>query len=253
MLDIGLVRARFPGRLFEWRDRVESTMPIAARLAATGAPHGTVAGAEEQTAGQGRHGRSWHSEPGSGLYVSVVLQLRGGVGAFPGLTLAVGLAAQEAILQSCGVRCDLRWPNDVMVNEKKCAGILLSLDGTTAVAGIGINVNHTGFPPDIADLATSLRLAVGRELSREALLIELLESIDRYCDLIEHAGMEPVLRLFGQMSSYATGRRVIVDRPGGPVEGVTGGLDEHGFLRLLTGDGKVERIVAGGVRPAAAR
>lgn len=251
--DAEAVRVRFPGRVILWFDSVGSTMPLAARLAAEGAAHGTVVGAEEQTAGQGRLGRSWYSEPGNGLYVSIVLRAAHAAGAFPGLTLAAGLAAQEAILRACGLHCDLRWPNDILIGDKKCAGILLSIEGGAAIAGIGINVNHSCFPPEIAHLATSLRLAGGREFSREKLLVELLESVDFYCEMIGREGIEPVLRLFTQMSSYARGRRVVVETPSGIVEGITEGLDAQGFLRVRTDNGRLERIMAGGVRPAALR
>jgi BirA family biotin operon repressor/biotin-[acetyl-CoA-carboxylase] ligase len=252
-LDVEAVRARFPGRVIQWFDSVPSTMPLTAKLAAEGAAHGTVVGAEEQTAGQGRLGRSWHSEAGRGLYVSIVLRSAQAAGAFPGLTLAVGLATQEAILRSCGVHCDLRWPNDILIGEKKCAGILLNREGAAAIAGIGINVNHKSFPPEIAPLATSLRLAAGHEFSREKLLVELLDSVEAYCEMIDRDGIEPILRLFTQMSTYASGRRVVVETPSGVVEGITEGLDPQGFLRVRTDNGRVERIMAGGVRPAVFR
>ncbi|MDQ2900041.1 MAG: biotin--[acetyl-CoA-carboxylase] ligase, partial [Acidobacteriota bacterium] len=153
-------------------DRVGSTMVEAARLAAEGCPPGTVVVADEQTAGQGRHGHSWHSEPGSGLYVSIVLD------AFvdPVLTLALGLATGEAIARETDIRCDLRWPNDVMIGGKKVAGILVQLVGATAIAGIGINVNHQAFPAELSREATSLSIETGRRHDREELLAELLRS-----------------------------------------------------------------------------
>ncbi len=100
----------------------------AGRLAAAGAPSGTVLGAEEQTAGYGRHGRSWHSEPGSGLYVSIILRRHFAPATLPVVTLALGLAAHEAIHKSTDLACDLRWPNDVLIQSKKCAGILTQID-----------------------------------------------------------------------------------------------------------------------------
>jgi len=241
--DVERVRARFPGREIVWRATTTSTMEDAAGLTAPG----SVAVADEQTAGQGRFGRRWHSERASGLYVSVVLEPRG---VTPALTLALGVAAGEAITAATGVACDLRWPNDVLIGGRKCAGILVQLHGDAAVAGIGINVNHSGFPAGIADLATSLRIATGREQSREQLLIELLDSVDRHLELLEYRGPGAVLDLFAAASSYVLGRRVAVDLGGEVLRGATDGLDPAGFLWLRCEDGSRRLILSGGVRPA---
>ena len=141
---------------------VESTMTKAAELAELGAAAGTVIVADAQTAGQGRLGRSWHSEPGAGLYLTEILRPELGPENLPLVTLTLGLATAEAIASVSGVACDLRWPNDVLIGSRKCAGILAQLQDDVLLAGIGINVNHMEFPPDIAHLATSLRLATGR-------------------------------------------------------------------------------------------
>lgn len=225
-------------------DRVGSTMVEAARLAAEGCPPGTVVVADEQTAGQGRHGHSWHSEPGSGLYVSIVLD------AFvdPVLTLALGLATGEAIARETDIRCDLRWPNDVMIGGKKVAGILVQLVGATAIAGIGINVNHQAFPAELSREATSLSIEAGRRHDREELLAELLRSVESFRGMLREGGKTSILRQFSQASSYAKGKRVTVRMGGRVVEGVTAGLDDSGFLRLRRDNGTVELIVAGSVR-----
>lgn len=215
-----------------WLDRCDSTMIQAARLAGEGAPHFTVVGADEQTAGQGRLGRSWHSEPGAGLYVSIILRLpQAGL-----LTMALGLATSEAI----GAPCDLRWPNDVMVGRKKCAGILVTTEHGAFICGIGINLNHTWFPPEIAEIATSLRIETGREQSRKVILDKLLAAVERWI-AVDRA---TVLETFTQRSSWVRGKRVVVEG----VHGVTDGLDEDGFLWLRLQDGTRHRILAGGVR-----
>jgi BirA family biotin operon repressor/biotin-[acetyl-CoA-carboxylase] ligase len=218
-------------------------MAEAARLAAEGAPHGTVVGADEQTAGQGRMGRRWHSEAGSGLYVSIVLRPKD-AGA---LTLALGLAVRDAIQAAAGVTCDLRWPNDVLIDEKKCAGILVNFESGAHIAGIGINVNHASFPPELAELATSLRIATGRAHSRELLLAALLEAVDRWLE----RSREDVLDAFARASSYVRGRRVVVEQGGVAIHGVTDGLDPDGHLLVLRPDGSRAAVLAGGVRPAA--
>lgn len=224
-------------------------MTEASRLAASGCEFGSVAGAEEQTAGQGRYGRAWHSEAGSGLYVSIVLPKPEHPSVVPMVTLALGLAAVEAILKATDLACDLRWPNDLLLESKKCGGILTQLEGPAIIAGIGINVNQSEFPPELSPLATSLRIASGRQHSRERLLVELLPSIDNFCALLDSEGREPILRMFSCASSYVYGRRVEVDLGESVLHGTTAGLNESGFLILRGDDGSENVIVAGGVRP----
>lgn len=249
-LDIERVRERLPDREVVWFDTAGSTMTEAAFLAARGCASGTVVVAEEQTAGHGRYGREWHSERGSGLYCSVVLRPGLRPESLPVLTLALGLAAAEAIARSAGVASDLRWPNDVLAGGRKCAGILTQLADGAVIAGIGINVNHESLPDDLARIATSLRIVTGRMHSREDLLVQLLESIDAYCRVLVEDGREQVLRLFSQASSYVAGRRVRVDQDGATLAGVTDGLDPSGFLLLRQDNGTRAVIMAGGVRPA---
>ena len=247
--DLAWLRSQVPHRNIEWHTTIGSTMTEAIRLAEQGAPSGTVVGAEEQTAGQGRHGRVWHSEPGLGLYVSIILRRQFAPATLPVVTLALGLATREAILKATDLVCDLRWPNDVLIESRKCAGILTMLEGSAIIAGIGINVNHSSFPTELSHIATSLRIASGCMLSRERLLVEVLASVDAYCDLLESEGRGPVIETFARASSYVSGRRVSVDQDGSVLHGTTAGLDDSGFLILRGDDGGSSLIVAGGVRP----
>jgi BirA family transcriptional regulator, biotin operon repressor / biotin---[acetyl-CoA-carboxylase] ligase len=232
-LDIARVRAAFPERTIEYYPTIDSTMHAAENL-----PRGSVVLADEQTAGLGRHGHTWHSEPGNGIYCSIVLDPS------PVLTLALGLAASDAIARATGIACDLRWPNDLMLDGRKVAGILVQLVDGAAVAGIGINVNHSSLPAELE--ATSLRIHAGRELSREDIVIALLHAVPE----VAAEDTETILRLFTHASSYAAGRRVIVQQPDGIVEGVTAGLDPSGFLIVRKDDGTDTLILAGGVRAA---
>src|SRR5712671_2720982 len=113
-LNIQQVRSQLPSRDLRYFDTIETTMREAAALAAAGAAPGTTVIAEEQTAGQGRHGHTWHSEKGQGLYLSILISPK--QAAAPTLTMALGLATAEAITSATALPCDLRWPNDVMVN-----------------------------------------------------------------------------------------------------------------------------------------
>jgi BirA family biotin operon repressor/biotin-[acetyl-CoA-carboxylase] ligase len=248
-MDSEWLRSQLPGRRIEWHNTIGSTMTEASRLASMGAASGTVVGAEEQTAGRGRHGRSWHSEPGFGLYVSIIVRRRFNPATLPVVTLALGLAVREAILKTTDLVCDLRWPNDVLIESKKCAGILTTLESSAIIAGIGINVNHSTFPTELSGIATSLRISSGRVHSREHLLLHLVASVDAHCDLLEKQGRAPVLEAFAHASSYVSGRRVCVDQEGSLLRGTTAGLNDSGFLILRGDDGANNLIVAGGVRP----
>src|SRR5581483_1766759 len=167
----------------------------------------------------------------------------------PVATLALGLATAEAILKTTDIACDLRWPNDVLIGSKKCAGILTQLEGSAMIAGIGVNVNHAQFPKELRELATSLRIASGRVHSREKILVELVASIHAFCNLLETEGREPILRMFSAASSFVHGRRVRVDLGDSILSGTTAGLNDAGFLLLEGDQGERNVIIAGGVRP----
>ena len=236
-MDIERLRRAFPGRRIEYYPMIDSTM-----RAAAGLEPGSVVLANEQTAGQGRHGNSWHSEADNGIYSSIALKPA------PLLTMTLGLAAAEALAGATGLACDLRWPNDVMLGGKKVAGILVQLVQGAAIAGIGINVNHAAFPPELISEATSLRLHSGRAWAREEILLLLLPAVERFAAMESAA----ILQRFTESSSYVAGRRVTVDQPDGIVEGVTAGLNADGYLVVRKDDGTDTLIVAGGVRAAGA-
>jgi len=218
-------------------ETVSSTMTEASVLAAAGVPHGTAVVAERQTAGIGRHGHSWHSEASEGLYLSIILRLPEATSA---LTLALGLAAQAAIDDLAQVSLDLRWPNDLMLNERKVGGILVHAESGALIAGIGVNVNQSSFPDDLATIATSLRIETGQPHSKEALMNRIIAESLRFASLPK----TEVLRRFSQASSWVSGKSVIVDDR---IEGMTAGLDTNGFLQVQTAAG-METILAGGVR-----
>jgi BirA family biotin operon repressor/biotin-[acetyl-CoA-carboxylase] ligase len=184
----------------------------------------------------------------------MVLRLPIDVGALPIVMLGLGIATQRAITEVAGIAADLRWPNDVLIEAggiaRKCAGILAQTEGSAIVAGIGINVNHTNFPSDLEAAATSLRMAGRMGVSREDLLVALIEEVDGCCRILTMQGADTILRMFARASSYVQGRRVRVEREGTAIEGVTCGLDPSGFLVVREDNGKETTVLAGGVRPA---
>jgi len=250
MIDLEYLHARLPGRRIEWHSSVDSTMLVAARLIGEGCPTGTIVGTEEQTAGIGRYGHSWHSAAGAGLYVSIILDRVRDDAAVPPLMLALGLATRQAMGAVSGLVADLRWPNDVLLNGRKCAGVLAQLEAGCVIAGIGINVSHEKFPAEIALLATSLKQAGTDSVSREDLLVALADGVDEYISLLRDQGPAAVIDAFKRASSYALGRRVRVYLGHREVEGVTRGLDASGFLLVRDDHGHDTTILAGGVRPA---
>ena len=246
-LNVENIRAMCPQNELHYFVTIGSTMTEAARLAAGGAPNGTIILAEEQTAGIGRLGRSWQSDAELGIYCSILLRLPVQSGTLPVINLVLGLATAEAIQKSTHVACDLRWPNDVLINERKVAGILAQLVENCVIAGIGINVNQTSFPADLRTPATSLRIeSVGQMQSREDIIINLIESVDTFSSMLATEGPECIVRAFTSASSYALDRRVLIEEDGR--RGITAGLDEDGFLLVRFDNGRMERVAAGGVR-----
>lgn len=242
----------FHGRL-HYFPAIDSTNAAALEAAQAGAAAGSVYFADEQTAGRGRGGHEWHSAAGTGLYVSVLLRPTLRPEAALKMALSAGLAAQAAIEECCGERCDIRWPNDLMMDGKKCGGILVETsaasDGESlrhAVAGVGINVNQEEFPDDLRHVATSLRIETGRTQERQRLLAALLRGLEREMETLERGGGE-VLRRFEAASTWVRGKRVQVDEGGG-YTGRTDGLDAHGFLRVRTESGGERLVLSGGVR-----
>ena len=234
--------------------KIGSTNTQAMESAAAGAPEGSVFLAEEQTAGRGRGGHTWHSARSLGIHCSVILRPPLPPSEALMLSLAAGLAVHDAVRQmDSRIEPDLKWPNDLLFEGKKFCGILAEMNAEATrvryiVVGIGINVNQTQFPDELRLTATSLRLATGTDWSRLELSAALLKSLDReYQDLLHKLGArDSILRRFQERSSSARGQVVSVEENGG-FEGTTAGLDARGFLQVRTGTG-VRTVLSGTVR-----
>jgi len=235
--------------------KIGSTNTAAMAAAAAGAADGSVFLAEEQTAGRGRAANLWHSARSAGIYCSVVLRPQLQPSEVLVLSLAAGLAVRSAIEQvDSRVQADLKWPNDLLLDGKKVCGILTEMNSEATqvryiVVGVGLNVNHASFPKEIAEEATSLRLATGSEWSRVELAGALLKSLDReYRDLLDRPDARAaILRRFTEHSSWVRGKQVRIDANGSGFEGTTDGLDERGFLRVRTAAG-ARTVLSGTVR-----
>jgi BirA family biotin operon repressor/biotin-[acetyl-CoA-carboxylase] ligase len=236
--------------------KIGSTNAAAMDAAAAGAPEGSVFLAEEQVAGRGRGANAWHSARSAGIYCSIVLRPNLPPSDVLVLALAAGLAVHAAIQEiDARVNPDLKWPNDLLLEDKKFCGILTEMNAEATrvryvVVGIGINVNQPKFPEELRTVATSLRLTSGTEWSRVEVAAALLKSLDcEYRDLLDKpSARESILRRFAEHSSYVRGRKVHVEENGG-FDGVTEGLDSRGFLKVRTGQG-LRTVLSGTVRAA---
>ncbi len=256
-LEAALANTIFSGHL-HFFPVTDSTNTDALEAAREGAPHGSVYLADEQLAGRGRGDHTWHSAAGQGLYVSVLLRPRIPALRLPLLPLAAGLAAADAIRAVSGLSVDLRWPNDLLIGLRKAGGILVEASSEAnaesgaaafAVAGIGINVHQRDFASDLSTPATSLDLECGRRISRQSLLVSLLESLQREVHgLLDSASAQTIPRRVEQASTWVRGRKVEVSGPQACI-GVTAGLDEHGFLLVRTAESLVT-VQTGGIRAA---
>lgn len=228
---------------------VDSTNAEASRLLPTAKCLPFYVVTERQTSGRGRRGRSWESPFGENLYYSLVIRVENGMRQLEGMSLAVGLALLQVIRGFGVVNAGLKWPNDVLVNEKKIAGILLELSGEPAdvchvVIGIGLNVNmleaHTGV---IDQPWTSMRKELGAPSNRNELVAELNKQLSHYLDIQLRDGFA-ALQGEWQASHLWQGRRVAITAAQDPIKGEVVGVDQSGAIRLRVGD--VERSFSGG-------
>ncbi len=252
-LDTELSGTIFAGKL-HFYPVTNSTNSDAMTAARSGAPRGSVYFADEQRAGRGRGNHGWHSAPGEGLYVSVLLRPQIPSARMALLPLVAGLAAAEAIRTTSNLAVDLRWPNDLLIGPRKTGGILVeaNTEGSTvafAIVGIGINVHQRSFDPSLSTPATSLDLEAGRTIPRQPLLVSLLKSLERETlALTDAENAKTIPARVEKASSWVRDRNVEVHGPQA-CTGVTAGLDENGFLLVRTAS-EVVTVQTGGIRAA---
>lgn len=241
------------GDRIEVHAEVDSTNRLALDRAEAGAGHGLLVVADRQTAGRGRRGRSWSSEAGESLLLSVVVRPPTSTVRWEWLPLATAVAVARAVRETVRAvpapRVRVKWPNDVLAEGRKVSGILVerrSADGGpgTAVVGIGLNVNQASFPPELAGSATSLRMMSRRRLDRSRVAARLVDELDRVFDA--WARGDRSIRASYRELLEGVGRPVEVRRFDGDdvVPGILDGIDESGCLRLRTPAG--DRIFAAG-------
>ncbi len=227
------------------RDSVESTNDEVRILGQAGAPEGLVLIAQNQSAGRGRRGAAWFASPGESLAFSILVRPTEAKALWPRLALAAGLAVAEA-MDRFGLQAGIKWPNDVWLNGKKVAGILVEAGSDFAVVGIGINVNSTAFPAAISELATSMRIESGNAIS----LSEVLAAVVTRFSIRGRGlgqGFNDVLTAIRQRC-VLTGHEVSLTAAHGMERGVVEGLGEGGELLLRTEAGMQRILQADEVR-----
>jgi len=259
ILTPAVLKQRLKGSLFGKRIyhffKTDSTNRVAFELGHAGEAEGAVVLAEEQTAGRGRAGRTWHSERAAGVYLTLLLRPKLAPVQAPLLTMMAGLSAHTAVEAVTGLAVDLKWPNDLIIRGKKAGGILTEMHAEPGqvrfvIVGIGLNVNQERFPGELANVATSLRQETGKPQPRMELLVRLLREFESDYNRFVREGVASVVKRFEVLSSYAHGKRVSVTNGVESYLGTTAGLGPEGLLQVERDDGRVVTVIAGDVAEA---
>ena len=219
-------------------EEVGSTNDIALEMARSGAPEGTVVTARSQSKGRGRRGREWFDKPGESILMSVILRPKLPLNRYSELAFVAAVALADCLRDNCSLEPALKWPNDVLIGGRKVAGILVESGQGAAIVGIGVNVNQSEFPPELAATATSVAIEAGSGLDVDALTQALIDSLFAAYQL-------PFEEILTRWRKYMWGLGCSVDvvTEGVTVSGTIAGIDSDGAL-LLDQAGGVRRIVA---------
>ncbi|MDB4953594.1 MAG: BirA bifunctional protein [Myxococcales bacterium] len=223
-----------------------STNDEAGRLARAGARHGTVVIAESQRSGRGRDGRVWQS-PKGGLYLSAVLRPTIPLVSVPPMTLAIGIGLCDAA-RTFGAPAVLKWPNDLLVEDRKLAGVLVEAQSQgqrldAVVVGIGVNLDT--LPEQVSETAISLTEAAGTLIDRELFIAQLLARVERWIERYVGVGLEAIIPAWQERMATGLAARATVD--GAPLTGEVTGLDLDGALLLRDEAGQIHRVRSGDV------
>lgn len=248
-----LLKTESMGRVIHYFEVLESTNLTAYQLALGGAGEGEVVIAESQRKGRGRLGREWYSPPFLNLYLSVVLRPQIPLQKAPLMTLVAAVATSEAIARFSGLMPSIKWPNDILIDHRKVAGLLNELHSEMdrvhfVILGVGVNLNlqREGMPEELKKTATSLREETGTVVSRKAFLAALLFELEQWYKRFLQEGGEVVLQAWSERAGIV-GKPIRVTSFGEIVEGTAVGLDSDGALLLEGANGHRRRVVAGDI------
>jgi BirA family biotin operon repressor/biotin-[acetyl-CoA-carboxylase] ligase len=236
------------GHTVHYEETVTSTQEIAHQLAAKGADEGTLVVADEQTGGRGRLGRPWHSPKGTGISASLILRPNIPPQAAPQLTLLTAVGVVKGIQEACGLDCEIKWPNDILVGGRKLVGILTELVADpdrihSVIVGMGMNVNtkRTDFPAELREKATSICVETGKEIDRAELLQRILEQTEiLYQDYLQEGFR--FVKLLWESRAASLGNVIRARTLQGTLVGRAMGLSDDGFLILEDASGKRHEI-----------
>ena len=248
-----ILTSRWLGHRIHFYHQVDSTNLTALELARRGAPEGTVVLADRQLRGRGRGDRLWHSPAGVGIYCSIVLRPKVVAAKAQLITLMTGVAVAKAVTLKTGLSPQIKWPNDILVNDKKVAGILLESKATAtvvehAVIGIGINVNHTSadLPEQLLVGASSLRMELGQAVERHGLIVQLFIEIESLYERLQREDSAAILEQWRSFSA-TLGERVRLVQKDKLLQGIAVDITEEGALLLKTDRDDLLAVHAGEV------
>ena len=250
--DVLSIHTKWAGTQVAFFEETDSTNNEIRRLAEQGAPHGTLAVAERQLGGKGRRGRVWTSPAGVGIWMSMLLRPQIDPMAASMLTLVMALSTRRGIEKATGLKSEIKWPNDLVLNKKKICGILTEMSTELmeiqyVIPGTGINVNQMEFPDDIKATATSLRIESGKIQKRSEIIAAIMEAFEGYYDtFIETQDMSGLIEEYNA-NLVNLGNEVCVLDPAGEYRGVSEGINKEGALLVRLSDGTLKEIISGEV------
>lgn len=254
-MDIGEIKESIGnlwGEVFLFEE-IDSTNTKGMDLAREGAPEGTIILAETQRKGKGRLGRTWISPPAVNIYLSIIMRPDIPPSQAPFMTLMASVAAASAIRKAMGIPAFIKWPNDIILGEKKVGGILTEMRSGIdridfIVLGIGININldTSILPPDVRLIATSIKEYLGKDVPRIEVLVAILKELDIWYNIFLKKGPRPILDEWRFLTA-TIGKRVKIAFLSGVIEGVAEGIDEEGRLLVRIGTGAIEKVSSGDV------
>jgi BirA family transcriptional regulator, biotin operon repressor / biotin---[acetyl-CoA-carboxylase] ligase len=248
----GLSTSRFGRHIFLYEE-TESTNTVAMNLSKQGAEEGTLVLAEAQTKGRGRMGRSWHSPKGLNLYLSLALRPSCAAREIPWLGLTAAVALAKTIEQECGLSAKVKWPNDILIAERKAAGILTEaavhlghVESLILGVGVNLNMNEKDFPPELRSTATSLMIESGKPVDRIRFLQQLLASLEAWYGTFLQSSYEEIRRAYLALFELLD-QPVRIQQVDASIRGTVTGISPEGSLELRLPGGEAMTIYSGDV------